>query len=106
MAKKRIKIIAVCGHGQGSSLVLRMQLENIVTDMGLNAMLETTSVAEAAGQVRFADVVLTTESLAKIIDVPEGTPIITVTNLLNVDEIVNKIMPVVREHYPEALSEK
>jgi PTS system ascorbate-specific IIB component len=101
---KRIKILAVCGHGQGSSLVMRMQLENIVADMGLNAMLETTSVAEASGQVRFADLVLTTKALAKIIDVPEGTPLITVTNLLDVDEIVDKMMPVVEEHYPEAMS--
>ena len=81
-----------------------MQLENIVADMGLNAMLETTSVAEAAGQVRFADLVLTTKALAKIIDVPEDTPLITVTNLLDVDEIVRKMMPVVEEHYPEAIS--
>lgn len=105
MGKKRIKILAVCGHGQGSSLVMRMQLENIVADKGLNAVLETTSVSEASGQVRFADVILTTKALAKIIDVPEGTPMITVTNLINVDEIVEKLMPVVRERYREAIDQ-
>jgi len=101
---RRLKIIAVCGHGQGSSLVMRMQLENVIADMGIDAMMECTCVAEATGMVRFADVIVTTDSLAKIVDIPEGIPLVTVRNLIDADEVATKLKAVVEEHYPEAIS--
>ena len=101
---RRLKIIAVCGHGQGSSLVMRMTLENVIADMGIDAIMETTSVAEATGMVRFADVIVTTHELAKIVDIPEGIPLVTVKNMLNTQEVAAKLKEVVEEHYPEAIA--
>ena len=101
---KRLKIITVCGHGQGSSLVMRMQLENVIADEGIDAIMECTSVAEATGMVRFADIIVTTHSLAKIVDIPEGIPLVAVKNLLNIQEVATKLRAIVEEHYPEALA--
>ena len=101
---KRLKIITVCGHGQGSSLVMRMQLENVIADMGIHATMECTAVAEATGMVRFADIIVTTHSLAKIVDIPEGIPLVTVKNLLNTQEVATKLRAAVEEHYPEAIA--
>ncbi|MBC7232474.1 MAG: PTS sugar transporter subunit IIB [Chloroflexi bacterium] len=101
---RRLRIVAVCGHGQGSSLVMRMQLENVIAEMGIDAILDTTCVAEATGQTRFADIIITTEALAKIIDVPKDIPLITVRNLLDSKEVLAGIRKAIEEHYPDAIT--
>ena len=54
--------------------------------------------------VRFADVIVTTHELAKIVDIPEGIPLVTVKNMLNTQEVAAKLKEVVEEHYPEAIA--
>jgi PTS system ascorbate-specific IIB component len=99
-----LKIVAVCGHGLGSSLVLKMTLDNVITEMGINALLETTSVTEATGALLNCDIIVTTEELAKLIDAPTGKPLVTVKNLLNVEEVGKKIYDAVKAHYPREIS--
>jgi galactitol-specific phosphotransferase system IIB component len=83
---------------------MRMQLENVIAEMGIDAILDTTCVAEATGQTRFADIIITTEALAKIIDVPKDIPLITVRNLLDSKEVLAGIRKAIEEHYPDAIT--
>ncbi len=47
MPGKRLRILAVCGVGQGSSLILRMYVEDVLREMKLDARVETADVATA-----------------------------------------------------------
>lgn len=43
-----MKILAVCGLGQGTSLILRMNVETVLRDMGVDADVEHIDVSAAA----------------------------------------------------------
>ena len=59
MRKKSIKILAVCGNGLGSSLIVKMILESVLAELNVYGIVESTSVAQAAGMIPFADLVIT-----------------------------------------------
>jgi ascorbate PTS system EIIB component len=89
MGRKTIKLLAVCGNGLGSSLIVKMSLEEVIEELQVNAIVESTSVAEAAGMMPFADIIITSSAFFKGIEdrIPEGKPVVMVKNLLDKAEL-------------------
>ncbi len=99
-----LKILAVCGNGQGSSIVLRLGLEPALADLGLaDASVECTSVGQAQGMVQFADMIIIPGHFLNMIDMPEGKPIVEVKNLLDKNEVKEKVTAALKKYYPELL---
>jgi PTS system ascorbate-specific IIB component len=101
MSRKTVKILAVCGNGLGSSLVVKMSLEEVLEDLQVNAIVDSTSVAEAGGMMGFADVIVTSTAFFNGIQdmIPAGKEVVTVKNMLNkaelgqaVKEAINRIL--------------
>ncbi len=42
-----MKILVACGNGMGSSVIMKLKVENVVADMGLDATVENTSIGDA-----------------------------------------------------------
>jgi PTS system ascorbate-specific IIB component len=78
------KILAVCGLGQGTSLILRMNIEQVLSDLGVNADVEHVDVSSASGMS--SDLIVTSAELAKTL---EGHPsdIVIVNNYFDLEEI-------------------
>jgi ascorbate PTS system EIIB component len=89
MSRKTIKLLAVCGNGLGSSLIVKMSLEEVIEELQVNAIVESTSVAEAAGMMPFADIIITSTAFFRGIEdrIPEGKPVVMVKNLLDKAEL-------------------
>lgn len=89
MSRKTIRLLAVCGNGLGSSMIVKMSLEEVIEDLKINAIVESTSVAEAAGMMPFTDVVITSTAFFNGIKdmIPAGKEVVTVKNLLNKAEL-------------------
>ncbi len=51
-----LKVLSVCGVGMGSSLMLRMTVEDVLKKMGVEAKVEATDVSSARGMQ--ADVIV------------------------------------------------
>ncbi|WP_202081666.1 PTS sugar transporter subunit IIB [Caldalkalibacillus salinus] len=79
-----MKILAVCGLGQGTSLILRMNVENVVKELELEADVEHTDVSSASGMP--ADYIITSAELAESLTGHEGTVVI-VNNYFDTNEI-------------------
>ena len=58
-----MKILAVCGFGVGSSMVLKMSIAKVVKDLGLKAEVENTDLSTA--KATKADVYFTSNELLK-----------------------------------------
>lgn len=85
-----MKIVAVCGMGIGTSVLLKMNAEKALRAMGVDADVEAADIGVARGVARTADVVLTSEELApEIGDVPAA--VIVITNFTDVQEITDKL---------------
>lgn len=83
-----IKIVTVCGCGQGSSLILRMWTEDVVNEMGLEAKVENMDVTSA--KVAKCDLILTSKELFSVVDSPLHTTR-TISNFLDKSQIRNEI---------------
>lgn len=99
------KILTVCANGMGSSMILRMVLEPIVNDMKLkdNVQIECTSAGQAAGMVSSADLILCSEQLHCMFDLPEGKVLVTVRNLIDKNEVRGKVLTAITENFPHLL---
>jgi len=52
----QLKVLAVCGLGMGTSLILRMTAETVLARLGVDAVVESTDISTARGMV--ADVII------------------------------------------------
>jgi ascorbate PTS system EIIB component len=85
-----MKILAVCGMGLGSALVLRMQAEKALKQLGLTADLEVTDIGTARAVAPSADLILTSEELAQ--QLGEVKPqVVTISNFIDLNEMVTKL---------------
>jgi ascorbate PTS system EIIB component len=79
-----MKILTVCGLGQGTSLILRMNVEQVLSSKGINADVEHTDVSTASSMS--ADYIITSKELAESL-VGHSAKVFIVNNYFDMDEI-------------------
>lgn len=79
-----MKILCVCGLGQGTSLILRMNVENVLRQLGVSAEVEHTDVSSASGMS--ADYIITSSQLAQTLT-GTNAQVIIVNNYFDASEI-------------------
>lgn len=85
-----MKIVAVCGMGIGTSVLLKMNAEKALRTLGADADVEAADIGTARGAARTANVVLTSAELAdEIGEVP--AEVIVINNFTDVAEITEKL---------------
>lgn len=78
-------ILCVCGVGQGSSLVLKMNVETVLKELGIEAKVEHSDVTSATGAN--ADYIITSNELAETLKNRATSEIIIVNNFFDTNEI-------------------
>jgi PTS system ascorbate-specific IIB component len=85
-----MKIVAVCGMGIGTSVLLKMNAEKVLAKLGIDADVEAADMGVARGAAQTAEIVLTSEELAEELgDVP--AEVIIIQNFFDLDEITEKL---------------
>lgn len=85
---KKLKILAVCGMGLGSGLVLKMTLEKVFREMGINASVEVADVASAS--TMSPDLVVTSYEFEKVF-LQKGIKVVTIKNYTDINEVKIKL---------------
>lgn len=85
-----MRILAVCGMGLGSALVLRMQAEKALKELRLEAELEVTDIGTARAVAPKADLILTSEELAPQLGAVKPK-VVTISNFIDLREMVTKL---------------
>lgn len=80
-----MKILAVCGFGMGSSMVLRFTIEKAVAALGMDAEVEHTDLASVAGMP--ADVILTSPELVNQLKGSVQAQVLPVRNYTDKNEV-------------------
>ncbi len=85
-----MRIVAVCGMGIGTSVILKMNTEKALGRLGWDGDVEVADIGTARGAAAGADVVVTSQELA---DELGGLrcPVVVIQNFMNVDEIADKL---------------
>lgn len=85
-----MKILAVCGMGLGSGLILRMQAEKALKELGVEADVEVADIGTARALAPTADLILTSEELAQQLGKVKPR-IVTIANFIDLREMVEKL---------------
>ncbi|KXG78784.1 Ascorbate-specific phosphotransferase enzyme IIB component [Fervidicola ferrireducens] len=91
---EKIKIVAACGVGMGSSLILKMTIEDIVRELGINASVEHADI----GSVKSANpdiVVVQTFHEEKVKDAAKV--VVAIDDFFNKDKLREKLIAAVNE---------
>lgn len=91
---KRLNVLAVCGFGVGTSLFLRMNIEEVLNKNGIDAEVTNADIATAASVP--ADIIFTSEELKSQIESKVKVPIIIINNFMNKSEIEEKGIPAIK----------
>ena len=87
-----LRVLAACGNGMGSSQIIKMRIEQVLKEMGLDFKVDHASVGQAKGDARNYDLVLVPQQLAKeFSNVPETCKVVGLINLLSAQEIKEKV---------------
>ena len=85
-----MKILAVCGMGLGTGLLLRMQAEKALREIGVEADVEVADIGTARALASSADLILTSEELAAQLGQVKPK-IVTIDNFIDLREMVTKL---------------
>ncbi|MEQ6360563.1 PTS sugar transporter subunit IIB [Thermoanaerobacter thermohydrosulfuricus] len=84
-----MRILTVCGLGQGTSLILRMNVESVLKNIGVTAEVENSDVSTALFEK--ADLIITNKELAENL-ANSPIPILIVKNYFDKNEIQNALV--------------
>ena len=88
-----MKILAVCGMGFGSSMVLRMTIEAVLKAEKIKANVVVSDIGTAKAET--ADVIVTSAEFAKLL-ANRKIPIVVVKNYVDKKEMKEKLLPVLQ----------
>lgn len=91
-----LKILAACGNGMGSSMVIKMKIENALNVLGVSEFrVDFCSVGEAKSVARDYDIVVASEHLiSELTDRTQGT-LVGLANLMDDVEIKAKLEEII-----------
>jgi len=88
-----LKVLAACGNGMGSSTMIKIRIEQVLTELGLSYKVDHSSVGEAKGQAKNYDLILVAMPFVKDFQfVDSKTKVIGLVNLMSKPEIKEKVI--------------
>lgn len=92
---KRITVLAICGFGVGTSLILRMNIEKVLKENNIDA--EVINADVTTGTSIPCDIIFTSEELYTVIEGKVTAPMIQIDNFMSNSEIAEKGIPAIKE---------
>lgn len=88
-----LKVVTVCGNGIGSSLMLKMKIEEIAKENGIAISAESTDSNSATG--KDADLFVTVKEFADIFK--NGQKVAYTRSYMNKKKITEDVLPTLKE---------
>ncbi|MDU3018628.1 PTS sugar transporter subunit IIB [Clostridium perfringens] len=85
-----MKIMTVCGFGVGTSLLLKMTVDSILEEEGINGEVEASDMTSACGNS--ADLILTSKEIGEEIEGQVSGKLVYISNFMDKEEVKEKIL--------------
>ncbi len=92
----KVKILAVCGFGVGSSMVLKMTIEKALRELNVTAEVENTDLTSAGATA--CDAILTSEELLENLRGSCTCPIYPIKRYMDKQEVKAALEQFLREY--------
>lgn len=95
---KPVRILAVCGSGQGSSMMMKMKIKGYLDKRGIPNIMDSCAVTDYKGKLNEIDIIVSSQHLAAEIEVPEGKAFLGVKNMLNPNSFGDELIELINQH--------
>lgn len=85
---EKLKVLAVCGFGVGSSMILKMKIEEMLKKNNIDAQVVTADVTSAASTP--SNIIFTSKELEKKLAKKVDIPVVGIKNFIDEKEIEEK----------------
>ena len=89
-----MKILTVCGMGFGTSLMLKMFIQDLLKDLGIKAEVDVSDLGSVKGSP--SDLIVAPSDMKGHLS-GVSTPVIFIDNLIDKAEIRSKVAPVLKQ---------
>lgn len=96
-----VRILAVCGCGQGSSMIMKMKVDQFLKEQGVDYSVNSCAVGEYKSELHGADIIIASTHVASEITVPAHKYVVGVRNMLSAADFGPKLMEVIKAHFPK-----
>jgi ascorbate PTS system EIIB component len=93
---RSLRVLTVCGMGIGSSLLLKMNAEKALKQLGVPADVDQAEIGLARSAAAKYDVVLTTAELASLLKDVKA-PVVCIKNFISIPSMVESLRPALVE---------
>jgi len=101
-----VRILAVCGNGQGSSMIMKMKVDQFLTQSNIDHTVNSCAVGEYKSELSGADIIIASTHIAGEITVTGNKYVVGVRNMLSPADFGPKLLEVIKEHFPQGRAMK
>lgn len=91
-----IKLLAVCGNGMGTSMMMKIKAKGILDKHNIQSMCENCSIGQAKSSISTYDIVISSIHLASQLTANSKTKIIALKNILDVKEMEARLLEILK----------
>ncbi|VUC90902.1 PTS system L-ascorbate-specific transporter subunit IIB [Salmonella sp. NCTC 11881] len=95
-----VRILAVCGNGQGSSMIMKMKVDQFLTQSNIDHTVNSCAVGEYKSELSGADIIIASTHIAGEISVTGNKYVVGVRNMLSPADFGPKLLEVIKETFP------
>jgi len=97
--QRPIRILAVCGNGQGSSMMMKMKIGKYLEQKGVPAVMDSCAVSDYKSKLQTTDIIVSSKHLAGEMDPGEGKFVLGVQNMLNPNSFGDELLGLIKNNF-------
>lgn len=94
-----VSILAVCGNGQGSSMMMKMKIGKYLEQKGVPHVMDSCAVSDYKSKLATTDIIVSSKHLSAEMEPGEGKFVLGVQNMLNPNSFGNELLDIIHNHF-------
>lgn len=95
---KPVRILAVCGSGQGSSMMMKMKIKQYLDKRGIPNVMDSCAVTDHKGKVSGIDIIVCSKHLQEEIVQEGNVSVLGVQNMLNPNTFGEELLALIKKY--------
>lgn len=96
---RAVRILAVCGNGQGSSMMMKIKIGKFLEQRGVPHIMDSCAVADYKSKLPTTDIIVSSKHLAGEMSPGDGKFVLGVQNMLNPHSFGDELLGLIRKNF-------
>ncbi len=94
-----VSILAVCGNGQGSSMMMKMKIGKYLEKKGIPHVMDSCAVSDYKSKLATTDIIVSSKHLSSEMEAGEGKFVLGVQNMLNPNSFGDELLDIIDKNF-------